>query len=252
MLIGVSTNCDMASPLETVLERLAEMTDLVEIQCDANHSLFRHAAVCDRFDLRYTIHAPTGDGNIAAPLEPIRRATVAMLAETAAMADAVGAEKLVIHPGFCMYPDEWDASVAALYRSLAELGEVQGRYSVQFVIENMGSWTCCHFRTPELLPVIRGAGLGFALDVGHAHLCGTLSGFLAEHPDHVHLHDNHGCMDEHAACGSGMIHFSEVMRRISGSTAVVEVIRPEDVRSSLAYLKTASAESLITFHDEIV
>ncbi len=239
MRFGISTNCAMASPLETVLGQLAELTELVEIQCDANHSLFRHAAVCDRFDLRYTVHAPTGDGNIAAPLEAIRRATVAMLEETAAAADAIGAEKLVIHPGFCMYPDEWDASVAALHRSLSELGDLQSRYAVRFVLENMGSWTCCHFRTPELLPVIRRAGLGFALDVGHAHLCGTLSAFLEEHPDHVHLHDNHGSIDEHAACGSGTIPFPEVLRRISPATAVIEVIRSRDVKPSLACLKTA-------------
>lgn len=236
MNIGVSTNCNMAVPLETALEQLSGITGLVEIQCDAYHSLFSNAGVCERFSFRYTVHAPTADGNIASPLEKIRRATVTMLAETADLADRIGAEKLVIHPGYCMYQDEWEASEKALSRSLVELGDLQDRFNVRFVIENMGSWSCCHFRTPELLPEIRAAGLGFALDVGHAHLCGTLKPFLAGDPDHIHLHDNHGVIDEHAACGTGTIDFSEILPVISRTTAILEVLKYEDVGPGLKYL----------------
>ena len=43
--IGISTNCAMDLPLEHALAALEPLTDLVEIQCDANHSLFRHASI---------------------------------------------------------------------------------------------------------------------------------------------------------------------------------------------------------------
>lgn len=233
---GVSTNCLMAEPLADALMRLSEICDLVEIQCDARHSLFLYEDACREFDLRYTIHAPTGDGNIASAFEPMRRASIAVIRETAEAGDRIGAETLVIHPGFCLYPDEWDASTAAMLRSFAELGEMQEQFSVRFAVENLGSWDCCRFQTPDLLTCIRECGLSFVLDVGHANLTGTLEAFLTKRPDHLHLHDNCGVWDEHAACGSGTIDFAPVLAAAGSATMIVEVMRFEDVERSLSFL----------------
>ncbi|MDV0443150.1 sugar phosphate isomerase/epimerase [Methanorbis rubei] len=233
---GVSTNCRMADCLADVLEDFSLITNLVEIQCDANHSLFSHADICDSFDLRYTIHAPTGDGNIAIPFEPMRQASLEVLRETAVLGDRIGAEKLVIHPGFCLIDSDRPAAGDALSRSIIEIGKMQQDFSIKFVIENLGSWTCCYFQTPDLLEEIRSSGLGFALDVGHAHLTGTLFEFLDRQPDHFHLHDNHGTGDEHLACGTGSIDFSKVLPRIGSTTAIIEVAKMESVEKSLAYL----------------
>lgn len=234
---GVSTNCGMGFPLADVVMRLSEICDLVEIQCDAKHSLFFHEDVCRDFDLRYTIHAPTGDGNIAVPFESMRRASVAVIRETAEIGDRIGAETLVIHPGFCLQPEEWDAATAGMLRSFAELGRMQEEFSVRFAVENLGSWDCCMFKTPELLETIRECGLSFVLDVGHANLTGTLAEFLAMRPDHLHLHDNCGVWDEHAACGSGTIDFSSVLAAAGSATMIVEVMRFEDVARSLSFLE---------------
>ena len=234
---GVSTNCGMGFPLPDVLMRLSEVCDLVEVQCDAKHSLFLYEDVCRDFDLRYTIHAPTGDGNIASAFEPMRRASVEVVRETAEAGDRIGAETLVIHPGFCLHPEEWDASTAAMLRSFAELGEMQEEFSIRFAVENLGSWDCCRFQTPELLERIRDCGLSFVLDVGHANLTGTLAEFLAAKPDHLHLHDNCGEVDEHAACGSGTVDFSLVLAAAGSATMIVEVLRFEDVERSLSFLE---------------
>ncbi|MDR0438971.1 MAG: sugar phosphate isomerase/epimerase [Methanocalculaceae archaeon] len=220
-----------------VLTRLSEICDLVEIQCDAKHSLFLYEDVFKDFDLRCTIHAPTGDGNIATPFESIRQASVEVIRETAEIGDRIGAETLVIHPGFCLFASEWEAASVAMMRSFEELGEIQENFSIRFAMENLGSWDCCMFQTPELLDLIRGAGLLFALDVGHANLTGTLSTFLRKRPDHLHLHDNCGKWDEHAACGSGMIDFSSVLSVAGSATMIVEVMRFEDVEQSLMFLE---------------
>ncbi len=233
---GVSTNCQMGSPLGEVLERISHVADLAEIQCDATHSLFFHERVCREFDLRYTIHAPTGDGNIAVPFEPMRQASLAVIRETAEVGDRIGAEVLVIHPGFCLDQGLRDVSTAAMLRSFAELGVMQEEFSIRFSVENLGSWDCCKFQTPELLEIIRDCGLAFTLDVGHANLTGTLAEFLRAKPDHLHLHDNCGEQDEHAACGTGTVDFSAVLAGMGGATAVIEVGRFEDVEKSLLYL----------------
>ncbi len=234
--VGISTNCVMDLPLERALAALEPFTNLVEIQCDAHHSLFRHASVLDRFDLRYTIHAPTADGNIAESFEPIRRASINVLRETAEIADAAGAEKLVIHPGFCLDQTGWEASISALYRSIQDLGILQEEFSVRFVMENLGSMDCCFFQSPKIVRIIRAAGLGLTLDVGHANLTGTLDAFLQEKPDHFHLHDNKGISDEHAACGTGTVDFSSVLASAGDATLILEVLRLEDVAPSLEYL----------------
>lgn len=241
--IGISTNCAMHLSLEDALAALEPLTNLVEIQCDANHSLFRHASVLDRFDLRYTIHAPTADGNIAEPFEPIRRASIDVLRETAEIADTAGAEKLVIHPGFCLDPADREASVSALHKSIWELGALQKNYSVRFVMENLGSMECCYFQNTDLVQEIRAAGLGLTLDVGHANLTGTLDAFLQEKPDHFHLHDNKGISDEHAACGTGSVDFTKILSTASGATLILEVLRLEDVAPSLDYLAALAWKS---------
>ncbi len=234
--VGISTNCVMHLSLEEALATLEPLTNLVEIQCDSNHSLFRHASVLDRFDLRYTIHAPTADGNIAESFEPIRRASIDVLRETAEIADTAGVEKLVIHPGFCLDQTGREASVSALHRSIQELGALQEEFSVRFVMENLGSMEWCYFQNTELVQEIRAAGLGLTLDVGHANLTGMLDAFLQEKPDHFHLHDNKGISDEHAACGTGTVNFGKILPETGDATLILEVLKLEDVKPSLDYL----------------
>ncbi|QSZ67107.1 sugar phosphate isomerase/epimerase [Methanofollis aquaemaris] len=236
---GCSTYCLMDRPLDEALALLAAETNLVEVLSDSLHTLFVHQEVCDSFDLAYTVHAPTTDINLAAANESMRHASVEVIADLARICDEVGACRLVVHPGFCMEPFLWQASEQALFRSLHDLAALQDEVSVVLAVENMGSWTCCHFRDPALLPVLDDLGLGFVLDVGHAALTGTLETFLTEgRPVHLHLHDNDGVNDLHAACGSGSIDFSAVMAAVpSSATAVVEVLDPRAVRPSLDYLQ---------------
>lgn len=226
----------MNLPLSQALERLSEITDLVEIQCDANHSLFSHEKDAYDFDLRYTIHSPTGDGNIACSFEPMRKAAVEVLRKTAETADRISAEKLVIHPGFCLEKNEWDNSVKSFHKSLAELGRLQKDFSVRFVVENLGSLEYCLFRFAETVPAIKKEGLGFCLDTGHANLNGNLEELLKFSPEHFHLHDNHGVTDEHSACGSGEIDFSCVIKK--KGTFIIETMNFNDAVSSIDYLSS--------------
>lgn len=235
---GVSTYCLMDRPLGDALETLSQKTGLVEILSDALHSLFEYEDVCASFDLRYTVHAPTTDIDIAFENERMRQASVRVLADLAGICDRIGASVLVVHPGVCMDLDRMAASERAMHRSLADLSRIQEERSVSIAVENMGSWPGCHFQDTTLLPTLADLGLGFVLDVGHAHLNGNLEAFLREgSPVHLHLHDNRGALDEHAACGSGTIDFSAVLAAApSRASAVVEVRDAAAVEPSLAYL----------------
>jgi sugar phosphate isomerase/epimerase len=236
--IGVSTYCMMHRPLCDALETLSQETGLIEVLSDSLHSLFLYAEVCASFDLRYPVHAPPTDLNIALDHERRRRASLPVVEDLVGVCDRIGASVLVVHPGVCMDPHLMAASERALRRSLDDLSRLQEACAVTIAVENMGSWPCCHFRDTSLLPVLDDLGLGFVLDVGHAHLNGNLEAFLrAGSPVHLHLHDNGGALDEHAACGTGTIDFSAVLDSVSPrTTAVIEVQDLGAVRPSLAYL----------------
>ena len=233
-VIGISSNCCLDLPLADALERLSQHTAFVEILASGNHSLFDFGEIAASYPLRYSVHCPVSDGNIAEPNEKIRRASVEVLAETAETADKINAEVLVIHPGWCMEQHLFAASEQALLRSVEELGNLQEEYTVRFAVENMGSLPCLHFRTPEFLQVVREAGLGFCLDTGHASLNGVLEQFCKEHPCHLHLHDNDGVQDLHGACGCGRIDFEKVLG-CGAESAVIECMTWENTERSLQY-----------------
>jgi len=234
--LGISSNCLIQRPLFDALEELAAFTGYVEIMSACGHSLPEFSSAAESFSLRYSVHSPTSDGNIATPFERMRTAALEALAESAESADSIGAETLVIHPGFCLEPEWFSASEKALDKSIEDLGRMQEEYAVRFVLENLGSWDCCHFRFPGLIQKIRDAGLEFCLDVGHANLNAALLDFLPYKPKHLHLHDNHGVWDEHAACGLGAIDFSLVMPL--DAVGIIECMEFDAALASLSFLQS--------------
>ncbi len=238
--IGCSTCCLMDRPLEEALGLISGQTGLAEILSDGPHSLFLSEEACYSFDLRYTVHAPVADTNIASDNERLRRATLRVIRDLAEVCDRIGAERLVIHPGHVWGEEVQVAAQAALDRSLNELAAVQGEVSVRLVIENMGAWDICFFRKPEFLARLAGLDLGFTLDVGHAHVNGNLESFLEQGGAiHVHLHDNCGSRDEHLACGEGSIDFGRVMAALPpDATKVIEPVSFQQYGRSLEHLRT--------------
>jgi len=210
--LGCSTWCLMDRSLAGALETLSASTRMVEILSDATHDLLLDSEACASFDLRYTVHAPTTDINIASCREPIRQSSLGLVGETCRVAAGIGASCVVVHPGFSPWLELCSRSLLALHESLKDLVAIQEEHGVPVAVENMGSWEVCHFRDPGLIPLLRECGLSFCLDTGHAHLNGVLDEFLAAaRPDHVHLHDNRGSADDHLALGCGSIDYARLL-----------------------------------------
>ena len=236
--IGCSTCCLMDQTLEEALALIARHTSLAEILSDGPHSLFQEEETCHSFGLRYTVHAPVADINIAADNEHLRRAAVRVVSDLAEICDRIGAQRLVIHPGHVWGEEVRSAAERALDRSLNDLALAQQDINVRIALENMGAWEICFFREPGFLDRLADSGLGFALDVGHAHVNGNLGLFLEEGGAiHAHLHDNCGRMDDHLACGEGSIDFGRVMAALPGGvTKVVEPVSFQQYERSLEHL----------------
>jgi len=220
----LSTFCCMDHPLNEALAILAPRTGHIEIVADGPHDLLPDGIPCSGNACSYSVHAPTSEINIASINERMRCASVTVLGDVMAACARIGAEHLVVHPGYAAYEQVRSRSHASLLRSLDDLVLLQEEHGVIACVENMGGWECCHFRTPDFIPELTSRGLGFTLDCGHAHLNGNLASFLsAGGCCHVHLHDNRGTNDDHAACGDGMIDFSSVIPRLPrDATLVIE------------------------------
>jgi len=229
----------MDRPLDEALDLIADRTGLAEILSDGPHSLFRFEEACFSFELRYTVHAPVADINIASGNEHLRRAAIRVLADLTEICDRIGAERLVVHPGHTWGEEMRGSAQAALDRSLADLAAIQQEVNVRLTVENMGAWEICFFREPAFLDRLADLDLGFALDVGHAHANGNLEPFLEQgEAIHVHLHDNHGSRDDHLACGDGSIDFRRVMAALPpDATMAVEPNSFEQYERSLEHLR---------------
>ncbi|OPX64398.1 MULTISPECIES: sugar phosphate isomerase/epimerase family protein [unclassified Methanoregula] len=218
----ISTYCCIDQPLDKALGILAGRTTHVEILSDGLHNLLDGSAACDEYPLTYTVHAPTSETNIASVNERMRSASVAVLEDVLVVCNRINATRCVVHPGYSAYEQVKDRSSASLLRSLDDIVRLQDEHGVRVCVENMGAWECCHFRTPAFIPELALRGLGMTLDCGHARLNGNLDAFLAAGGScHVHLHDNDGCIDDHAACGSGTTDFTAVLPRLPTDASLV-------------------------------
>ena len=231
---GISTCCLMAEPLAAALDRLAPLTDLIEVMDEGPH-LITDTSLFESYTQSFTVHAPFHGVNIASLFEPIRRASVQVTAECFRNAGALGAP-VVVHPGYYAWEQEREAADRQFQASLWDLEHVAREYSVNFWFENMGNMNFFNLRTPESLPLIRDTGL--VLDTGHAHLNGCLREFLSTPFRHMHLHDNSGKADTHSAIGEGTIDFVPVKKALerTGASAVLEMKDFFSVEKSLKVL----------------
>jgi len=220
-MFGLSTFCLHHTSLEDALSAFCSHTDTVEVMDEGMHHL-TSADPLEQFSFRYSLHAPSRGVNIASLLEPIRRASVEVISDCFRIAAEVNAD-VVIHPGYYAWVEEREAAINAFSASLDELRALAEDIGVSFYVENMGNWEYFFLRSPGEVEMIGDVGL--ALDVGHAHLNGCLSGFLDLPFSHVHIHDNDGLTDLHAPVGEGSIDFGPVMEatRRNGATPIIEV-----------------------------
>ncbi len=242
--MGCSTYCLTGLPLVDALDEISGRTGTIEILSDGNHDLFTSYEACFSFDARYSVHAPCSEINLGSVYGKLRASGIAVIRDLCTICDEIGAKTLVVHPGMSSWETTRERSFQALLRSLDELTQVQDEHSVRIGVENMGGWECCHFRHPDFISQVTERGLLFVLDVGHAHLNGMLGDFLEKgSPGHVHIHDNDGTGDTHAACGTGTIDFSMVMERLPDEACrIIEVREPGAFDVSRTFLEGIPAK----------
>jgi len=253
MKIAASTLHLLNKPLEEVLDKIIELpVRRIEVADSGNHALNprrveRLLEASSSYDLKYSIHAPYSDTNLAADDDLIREWILKRIRASIRFASDLDAECLVIHPGWTTATEQFNRgrSWELNLRSLHWLMRYAGEYGVKCLIENVPN------PTPYLLVTVddfqlfedeMNPPMDYVFDVAHAHLQGEEYMFIDEFGDkikHVHVSDNWGDTDEHLPLGEGNINWERVIKTISkkGFEGWLVIESYEKMNENIAYLE---------------
>ncbi|AIJ05247.1 Xylose isomerase domain protein TIM barrel [Methanocaldococcus bathoardescens] len=225
-MMGISTSifANSDTKLEDALSILEDKTRYAELICDGYLNVMENTEVPLSFDLRYTLHCPLSDINLSSFREKVRKTSVEVVEDILKVADEVDASLIVLHPGYCIFEEDYPKALNALKKSIVELNELQNEYSIKITIENMPSYSMFMFREPidEIIEILGDVGITF--DIGHSFLNNNIDAFLndkiVDKISHIHIHDNNGEFDEHLCIGKGKIKFEKYKRKLKGINCI--------------------------------
>jgi len=251
--IGLSMLYCLGKPFKTMTKCLLKAeTSYIEIIDDGFHTLNRQRvsmlkSIGESCGLKYSVHAPFADINIASPSKPILKAMLERLEKSIAHAGDLNAYVWVFHPGLktgvsMFYPGMgWLQNL----KTASLLSEIANDYGVKIAIENV----------PEPYPFLMKSVEDFTkfyeeinedielvFDVGHANLNGQIEHFLTTFTSkivHMHVHDNDGKDDQHLGIGYGNIDWkntANLLKRISYDKVVI-IESVEHIEESVRKLK---------------
>jgi sugar phosphate isomerase/epimerase len=170
--------------------------------------------------LEITFHGPFMDLSPGGVDPKIKAVTAERFSRTLQLAGIFRPETIVFHAGYEKWKfdgdaDLWLKSSLQTWKPLVKAAE---EVEVTLVLENV------YEETPDsiaaLLNEIGSHRFRFCLDTGHQHIFSKVSlsvwiENLGKHLSEIHLHDNHGEMDEHLPIGEGSFDFEQLFSLLS-------------------------------------
>ena len=250
--IGLSTLYCLGEPFKKMTKHLTKgETPYIEIIDDGFHTLNKQRVsalknIGKSYNLKYSVHAPFADINVASPSKPMLRAMIKRMEKSVSYASALNAYLWVFHPGLqtgvsMFYPGmDWLQNL----KTTRLLCKIASDYGVNIAIENV----------PEPYPFLMKSvedftkfyeeineDIGLVFDIGHANLNRQIERFLTVFADkivHMHAHDNDGKGDQHLGIGYGTINWENVanlLKKLSYNKIVI-VESVEHVNESMQKL----------------
>jgi sugar phosphate isomerase/epimerase len=221
------------------------------------------------YNFECTVHAPYSAQDPKYPLAinvdttRMSEREFALMEESIALANRIGAQVVVLHPG--RVGPEREKAFSSMVKNLSSLARTAEDYGVMLGLENKEgtdpSNFCCEAEElSRTIEAVNSVHLKATFDIGHANLtCGgnsdKLRAFvqtLQKHIIHLHLHDNSGLWtekfdgDEHMAPGKGCTDFS-VLKLLSGYRGVynLEVYSVDDICSGKEIIENSLKSDMI-------
>ncbi len=226
--IGCSTLFTLDKQYKEMIECILDVeTKYVEIVDEGDHEVTRAKVrilneLAASYDLKYMVHAPFADINIASPSKIIWDAMFERLSRSIKYAATLNCELWIFHPGVktgisMFYPGRERVQNLQTVRLLSKFACA---HSVKIAIENV----------PEPFPYILKSvedfrrfydevdeNIGLVFDVGHANINKQTDEFLTTFKErivHLHAHDNDGKNDLHLGIGYGITDWKTVAKRL--------------------------------------
>lgn len=224
MKIGISSPAFALEPFSKTFDAVAEKFEFWEILADLEQLLPDIAEElkvrAPSYDIKFSVHAPFNDLNIAALNPQLRNLAVNYVKNTIKTAAELEISLVSLHPGhFCpsgIYNTK--KVLETNLRSIHEIAKFANDYSLSLALENMPikNWTLGN-TAEDILNMINDTELGICFDIGHAYIQNEVEKFL-EHVDriyNVHIHDNDGRRDQHLILGEGAIDIPQIIKTLN-------------------------------------
>ena len=246
MKIGASTLAGIEGKLENTLEFIENLgLDYAEIVHQYPDDKF-DVETLESFNLKYSIHSPFMDVNIASVQEKSRINSIEQIKDSIDLANEINAEAVVVHPGFATFLANkyfLDRVYEFSNESIRELGEYGKEMGVLTTIENMPTFDgMIYHDLNDLNDLLVSLDMTMTLDIGHANHAGYAPDeMIFDSIKHTHVHDNFGDDDAHLAFGEGSIDLKGIVNRLEEKNYdgiyIIEVNDLDSIKKSFEYMK---------------
>ncbi|WP_458456155.1 sugar phosphate isomerase/epimerase family protein [Methanobrevibacter sp.] len=246
MKIGASTLAGIEDSLENTLEFIEnlgiEYAELVhQYPCENIDT-----ELLESFNLKYSVHSPFMDVNIAALQDKSRLNSLKQIKDSIDLANRIDAEAVVVHPGLASFLAKkyyLDKVYDFSNESIKELGEYGKDLGVLTTIENMPTFDAMIYHNIEdLHELLTSLDMSMTLDIGHAMHAGySPDAMYFDSIKHIHIHDNFGDDDSHLALGEGSIDLNHIVNTLESKNYdgiyIIEVNDYDSIKKSYEYIK---------------
>lgn len=246
MKIGASTLAGYKDSIENTLEYFEDLgLDYAEILYQFPNDEINPESL-ESFNLKYSVHSPIVDINIASLNKAMRKASIDEIKKAIDFANKLDSDIVVVHPGSIPFlgKDFEDEIYALANSAIKELGEYGADLGITTTIENMPAFEGMMYQNMEKLnQTLEAYDMFMTLDIGHAYHCGySPSEMYFQRVKHMHVHDNNGDDDSHYGLGKGSIDLKQILNKFESKNYddayIIEVNDKDSVKKSLEFLKS--------------
>ena len=245
MKLGASTLAGLKDKLEDSLNFIENLgLDYAEILHQYPNDMV-YPDVFESFNLKYSIHAPFMDVNIASLQTKSRLNSINQVKSSIDLASQINAECVVVHPGIITYLGrDFESQVYNLAnKSIKKIGDYADDCSVLVTIENMPNFEGMIYNNiTDLNNILTEYDMSMTLDIGHANHSGySEDEMYFDSIKHIHAHDNNGDDDSHLPLGEGNIDLKCIINKLEEKNYrgiyIIEVNDYDSIEKSYKYIK---------------
>ena len=246
MKIGASTLAGIEYELEDTLEFIENLgLEYAEL---VNQYPFEQIDpdILESYNLKYSMHAPFMDINIASLQEKSRLSSIEQIKSSIDLANKIDAEAVVVHPGLIPFlANKYfkDRVYETTNNSIKQLGDYGKDLGVLTTIENMPTFEGMIYQNlKDLDEILTSYDMAMTLDIGHANHVGYAPDeMIFDSIKHIHAHDNFGDDDAHLALGEGSIDLKYIIDSLEKKNYdgiyIIEVNDYDSIKKSYEYIK---------------